>query len=68
MSGLRPEVADGSREITPGAYRVTGIEDRKAETNRNRRVGNPTHGGVGGRREQSRLLPDHRRLFRGQLY
>ena len=24
----------------------------------NRRVGNPTHGGVGGRREQSRLLPD----------
>ena len=29
----------------------------------NRRVGNPTHGGVGGRREKSRLLPDSPALF-----
>jgi hypothetical protein len=34
----------------------------------NRRVRNRTHGGVGGRREQSRLLPDIRALkgFRGK--
>ncbi len=39
------------------------MENQLAKDDRNRRIRNRTYGGVGGRREQSRLLPDRIYLF-----
>jgi hypothetical protein len=44
------EVADGIREAGLGAYRTSGMEVNNGNADRNRRVRDHTHCGVGGRR------------------
>jgi len=55
---LKPEVADGIREVRLGAHRVAGDDVTKARNNRNRRIRNRSYGGVGGRGPRGPLLPD----------
>ena len=55
---LKLEVADGIREVKLGAYRTAGTEVTTRALTGTAVVRNRTPGGVGGRREQSRLLPD----------
>jgi len=58
QEGLQFEVADGIREVKLGAYRATGTEVITRALTGTAVVRNRTPGGVGGRREQSRLLPN----------
>jgi len=55
---LKPEVADGIREVRLGAHRAAGDDVTKARNNRNRRIRNRSYGGVGGRGPRGPLLPD----------
>src|SRR4030067_899312 len=59
---LKPEVADGIREVRLGAHRAAGDDVTKARNNRNRRIRNRSYGGVGGRGPRGPLLPDFARL------
>src|SRR4030066_245039 len=55
---LKPEVADGIREVGLGAHKAVGDDVTKAQINRNRRIRNRSYGGVGGRGPRGPLLPD----------
>jgi len=59
------EVADGIREVKLGAFRTTGTEVTTRALTGTAVVRNRMPGGVGGRREQSRLLPD---AFGGKIW
>ena len=52
------EVRDGIPELQLGVQQTAGKEVINKSEDRNRRIRNRMCGGVGGRREQSRLLPD----------
>ena len=56
---LKPEVVDGIHKVRLGAYRVAGKEATNHTIAGTAVVRNRMPGGVGGRREQFRLLPDH---------
>src|SRR3990172_6951356 len=62
---LKPEVADGIREVRLGAHRAAGDDVTKARNNRNRRIRNRSYGGVGGRGPRGPLLPDSTGALRG---
>ena len=49
---------DGIHELKLGVHKSSGKEVINQNDNGNRRIQNRMYGGVGGRREQSRLLPD----------
>src|SRR4030066_637720 len=55
---LKPEVADGIREVRLGAHKAVGDDVTKAQINRNRRIRTRSYGGVGGRGPRGPLLPD----------